>query len=432
MSEWFAQHGDHLDLSLHPGQWNAWSSDRRFVVVLAGAQSGKTCFGPVWLYREIQRCGPGDYMVVTPTYPLLEMKALPEFLRLFQERLRLGKYVASPSRRFTFSREGIRRTFGDAAGPTRVLFGCATEPESLESATIRGVWCDEAGQRRFRQSAWEAILRRLALSQGRALLTTTPYDMGWLKKRFYDAWKAGDPEIDVIQFSSIMNPAFSAAEFERARRDLPEWKFDLFYRGVFTRPAGLIYESFDEERDVMPRRDVPAHWERFLGVDFGGVHTAAVFVARDPATGRLWVYREYLAGGRTAKEHVRALLDGEPGVPFAVGGAPSEDQWRSEFGDAGLPIAAPEFSSVEVGLDRVFGAHAQRRIVVFDDLERYLEEKLNYSRALDDTGAPTPEIERKSTFHLMDAERYIVGYLTSERDVATDDALHRAWRQQGA
>ena len=80
----------------------------------------------------------------------------------------------------------LQRTFGrrDVA-PTSVLFGYAAEPESLESATAKAAWLDEAGQKRFRLASFEAILRRLSLAQGRVLLTTTPYDLGWLKQRLY-------------------------------------------------------------------------------------------------------------------------------------------------------------------------------------------------------------------------------------------------------
>src|SRR5690606_8383765 len=98
-----------LRFHFHAGQWRAWESERRFVCVLAGTQGGKTEFGPTWLYREIQRRGPGDYLIVTPTYPLLELKALPVFRRLFEETLRLGRYVGSPSRKFTFNADGAAR-----------------------------------------------------------------------------------------------------------------------------------------------------------------------------------------------------------------------------------------------------------------------------------------------------------------------------------
>jgi hypothetical protein len=391
-----------LKYNFHRGQRQAWDSKRRFVAVLAGTQGGKTVFGPAWLHREIQRCGPGDYLVATPTYPLLQLKALPEFLRLFQRRLRLGKYTIA-GRKFTFH-----------DGETNIFFGHAQDPDSLESATAKAAWLDEAGQRKFKLGSWEAIQRRLSVHEGRALITTTPYDLGWLKQKVWDRWKAGDPVFDVIRFDSTENPAFPAREFERARANLPRWKFDLYYRAIFTRPAGLIYDSFDEERHKVPRFKLPDTWQRYLGIDFGGVNTAALLYAEEPNTSKLYLYREYKGGGRTAKEHAQALLAGEPMIPVCVGGSGSEDQWRAEFQAAGLPVQEPAVSgpdSVEVGIDRVYGVHKRGELYVFDDLEGYLEEKLTYGRKLDPAGEPTEDIEDKSSYHFMDAERYVLGWL---------------------
>ena len=186
-----------LRLHFHPGQARAWESDRRFVVVLAGTQGGKTSFGPYWLWREMQRRGPGDYMVVTPTYPLLIKKALPEFLRLFDRHLRLGSRrdesgYNTQQKVYALSADGQARTHGAASPdtPTKVFFGHASDPESLESATAKAVWLDEAGQRKFRLDSWEALQRRLSIHQGRALVTTTPYDLGWLKQKLWDPWNA--------------------------------------------------------------------------------------------------------------------------------------------------------------------------------------------------------------------------------------------------
>ncbi len=414
--------GGRMRLHPHAGQRQAWRSDRRFVCVLAGTQGGKTSFGPHWLYREIQRRGPGDYMVVTPTFPLLEMKALPEFKRLFQDWLQLGTYVSNPVRKFTFSSFGGSRTFGASREPhplTQVFFGYAADPESLESATAKAAWLDEAGQKKFKLGSWQAILRRLSLAQGRVLITTTPYNLGWLKTEIWDAWRRGDPDIDVVRFESVLNPQFPRAEFERARRTLPGWKFDLFYRALFTRPAGLIYDSFDEAQHLVPRFTLPPRWPRYLGLDFGGVNTAGMFYAQNPDTGDVYAYREYLAGGRTAEEHARHLLAGEAGVPQCVGGSKSEGQWRREFQRGGLPVRAPAIGDVEVGIDRVYAFHRGQpaQLYVFDDLAQYLEQKRTYSRELDQFDQPTETIEDKETYHLLDAERYILGWLADRATV---------------
>src|SRR5205085_8021537 len=122
---------------------------------------------------------------------------------------------------------------------------------------------------------------------------------------------------------------------------------------------------------------------RFLGLDFGPVHTAALYIAEDPGTKKLYEYREYQAGGRTAREHVTAMLSGEPGVPQVVGGSRSEDAWRREFRDAGLPVREPDAPEVEIGIDRVYAATKQGTLYTFDDLYGTLEQKGTYSRVLD-------------------------------------------------
>jgi hypothetical protein len=407
-----------LRLAWHPGQERAWQSPARVVAVIAGSQAGKTVFGPAWLRREVELRGPGDYLVAAPSYPLLNLKAMPEFLRLFKTVLRLGEYKASPVRCFTFSPAGAQRTFGHLPQePTRVYFGHANDPDSLEAMTAKAAWLDEAGQWRFRQGSWEAVQRRLAVHRGRALITTTPYNLGWLKQKVYDPWLAGDPDVEVVRFESIMNPAFSREEFERQRLALPRWRFDMMFRGVFSRPAGLIYDVFQFGRHTCAPFDLPPEWPRVVGLDFGGVHTGAVVIARQPNTGKLFLYSDYLFGGLTAAQHVhklrrflRAHGGGYTGVT-AVGGAGSEQNWRDEFTAAGLPVLEPPVRDVEVGINRVYAALQADELTIFDGCQGLLDEIQSYSRKLDEGGEPTEQIEHKENYHRLDALRYAMTYI---------------------
>jgi hypothetical protein len=420
MSLW-TQTNDGYRTRMHLGQATAWRSGKRFIVVLAGTQSGKTSWGPLWLKREIDRCGSGDYLAVTASYDLFKLKMLPALRETFEHVYRIGRYwsgdrileLADPSGRFWAGR-------ADDPMWGRIILRSAEAGGGLEATTAKGAWLDEAGQDTFTVETWEAVLRRLSLSQGRALLTTTIYNLGWLKAELHDPWlKSGkhDPNIDVIQFRSIDNPTFPYEEWERAKTSLPDWKFLMFYCGHYTRPAGLIYDSFKDfavdghgrPGHTCARFVIPADWQRYLGLDFGGTNTAGLFYAAEPGTKKLYLYREYKAGSRTAKEHAEALREGEPQNVFCVGGSASEGQWRREFRMGGLAVNEPDISDVEIGIQRVYGAHKRDEIIVFDDLAGYLDEKRRYSRKLDASGEPTLEIEAKSTFHYQDAERYIIG-----------------------
>jgi hypothetical protein len=116
-----------------------------------------------------------------------------------------------------------------------------------------------------------------------------------------------------------------------------------------------------------------------------------------------------LRTGMTAAEHTEELKDW--GCGLWVGGSQSEDVWRREYRQAGLPVSGPKIKEVEVGIDRVYGCHKQNSLYIFDTCTKYLDEKMRYSRKLDASGQPTEAIKDKNDYHLMDAERYIVGYI---------------------
>jgi hypothetical protein len=223
--------------------------------------------------------------------------------------------------------------------------------------------------------------------------------------------------IDVVQFDSTENPAFPAEEFEEHRRTLPKWQFEMRFRGLFSRPAGAIYDCFDRDVHVIEPFKIPDHWRRYGGLDFGGVHTAAVFLAEDPDTGTLYLYREYMAGNRKAADHTKHLLRGEKEPPRFFGGSQSEDQWRREFRAAGLTIGTPQkdLRDVEVGINRVYAFLKDAMLKIFNTCTVVIEDLVSYSRKLDDAGDPTEEIKDKSTYHAADACRYILGSMKKAR-----------------
>ena len=335
------------EIALHPGQARALASTKLLLRPRPRFywQSGKTVIGPPWLFREIKTRGPGDYLIASPTYPLMMKKVLPEFLRLFRRTFQLGEFVGQPRNCFTFSAAGCKRLFGRMPDvPTQVFFGHARDPESLESATYKGAWLDEAGQNDFRLTSWEAILGRLSINEGaRAHHDKVSYNLGWLKQLFWDAWLAAGrnhTRIDIVHFRSIDNPAFPRAEYDRAKAEMPGWKFRMCYDGVFERPAGVIYDCFRFPQTHLPRPfRIRPDWPRYLGLDFGGQNTAGVFFAEAP-DGKVYAYREYgPTGGRTASQHAAALLRGRAGPARSACGRRQE--WQQQWARRRALVARP-------------------------------------------------------------------------------------------
>lgn len=400
--------GDQLALDLHPGQTRAWQSQRRFVFVLAGTQGGKTSFGPWWLWREIRTCGSGDYIAATASYDLFKLKMLPELRTVFEHVLRIGRYwsgeriieLKDPESGEFWAKRTDDRMWG------RIILRSAESPGGLEAASVNAAWLDECGQDSFSVESWEAVQRRLSLSQGRVLGTTTLYNMGWLLAEIYQPWQDGRQDIDIIQFPSYQNPAFPREEYDRAKEDLPAWRFSMFYDGQFMRPAGLIYGDFSDAHleDAFP---IPPEWPRTVGIDFGGANVAILWLAQDPQD-RWHLYREWLGGGMMTADYVRiaqeGLLGGEDFRCF--GGASSEAQQRRDWTAAGMKVLEPPVRGVEPGIDRVTGLIRRHELRVFRSLRGVRDELGTYRRVMDAQGNPTDEIADKRTFHRLDALRY--------------------------
>lgn len=393
-----------IEMNFHPAQTEAWESQERIIAMLCGTQVGKTEFAVQWMKREIDNTYKkedknNDYIVATSNFPLLDRKLQPEFLHVFKDIYNLGTFLEG-KRIFKFHDKNIR-----------VFLCSADNPDSLEASTVKAALLDEAGQDSFPRQSWDAIWRRLNITQGRILITTTIYNFGWLKTEVYDRWKKGDKTIKVIHADSILNPAFPREAWDIAQKTMPQWKFDMQYRGLYSRPAGMIYDCFDASQ-IKSRFPIPPEWNCYVGMDFGSESTAAMFYALEPTTGVLWAYQEYDGGKKPVQEHVEKLkeLQGTTKIVKACGGIKSEQGWRNDFGHYGWVVRESPIRDVEQGILKVYALHKAGKLMVFDDLHTYIDQKQKYSRELDENNnyMPTDKIKDKEWQHLMDAERYIL------------------------
>ena len=390
-----------LDLHPHSGQYKVLESKKNTIAFIAGAQSGKSAIGPIWMHRELLKHSGGDGLVGSPTFPLLDKKLLPEYIDYFCNTLKIGEHKIA-KRLIEVNGGGLECT---------IFFGSAEKPESLESATAIAVQADEAGQDKFKLSAWEAIQRRVSRSNARVLITTTPYSFGWLYQTIYKQWLAGDPDIDVIQFDSKDCPGFSLTKYESQRKKLPLWKFNMFHRGMFTRPAGMIYSDFDDKVNLVKPFPIPQKWSWVVGIDPGAVHTAIVWGAEEPGTKKLYIVRSYLDGNMTTKDHVKkaSRFSEFDKVKMWIGGAKNEEQFRMDWRSEGITVQAPKVTDVEVGINKVIELIKAPSLFVFDSYETrtLLDEIGSYSRVLDDNNEPTEDIHNKKEYHCLDAVRYL-------------------------
>lgn len=406
-----------------------------------------TAVAPVWLWREIQRCGGGDYLAATASYGLFNQKFLPSFLRYFEDYLGIGRYwtgnriieIADPETGHFLAERSTDTMWA------RIILGSAQAPNALESATAKAAVLDEAGMDDFSLRAFQAILRRLHIHRGRRLIGTTLYNAGWFVQQLINpiikdgvehSFYEGEGEItqtinerldsELIQFDSTINPLFSVEEFRLAQDTLEPAEFAMFYRGRVGKPRTLIYDCFDERIHKVRSFPIPSNWPRFVGIDPTGAYVAALWLAYDRDRSQLHIYREYYEPfGITTPGHVQNILSlgaSEPILAY-VGGGPSERQQRADWTGSGLPLIPAPFADVWVGIGRVYALFKTNGLVVHDCCENLLDEIGRMQTKKDALGNPTRDIQYKDTMHASDCLRYITAWLTEPDE--THEAVYR-------
>lgn len=405
---------------LHAGQWDAWEARERFVAMIAGSGGGKTSFGPLWLYREMH-AHPGEYLAVSPTVAMLNRVLVPAIMSLMGSR---GALYAKAEGRIELPNGSV------------IFLASAETPERVEGIHASGAWMDEAGQ--MDALMWETVRRRVAHHQGRILLTTTPYNMGWLKSQVADRALAGEDEYRVITFSSISNPAYPREEFERAKREMSPDRFAMFYLGEFRRASGLVYPAWSPARMLVDAESLPQHiepppdpwddgpllkrpqspdglpasWRRVGGLDLGWHNaTAAVLIAEAP-DGSLYVTREHFAVETLLAEHADVLRQWGDVCLYAD---PSARQGLEELRSLGLWVESAN-NDVLAGIDAVTRAiRADRLRALKGQTPNLLREFESYQwEHKDDKPLDRP---RKVDDHVMDALRYAIMALRQPGDI---------------
>lgn len=281
---------------VHKAQQDILHSNARFSAFIAGTGSGKTAIGPLWLANRIQKTGKGGlYMVIAPTYKVLQRATVPTLIEMFKNTPLEGEY------KITYGIYELPRGLG------KIYCQGADNPGGLEGGQFDGVWLDESGQMKL--SVWIAIQGRTGLKRAPVLLTTTPYGKNWLFSDFYEHFKNGDPDYYVRQCPSHANPAYSKEEYDRAKRTMSPVKARMRYDGEFMKLEGLVYPDFDSTECDLSLDEVLEKDGRFYGgIDFGWNDPfCGLCSLLERSTDILYVWYERYKSETPIEEHAKKL-----------------------------------------------------------------------------------------------------------------------------
>jgi hypothetical protein len=437
--KWGEIHGGVKFYALSEPQLDILASRAKYTWAFAGTGGGKTCLGPLWLWKHLEsfrKREPTEFyraLVVSPTLPIFESSQLKQhIIGVFDNTAFHGEWNSQ------------KKTY---TGPNFeiVCRSADNDPSSLTGGQYDSILMDEAWSI-SNPEVWAEVRRRSNIKDAPILGVTTPNVNGWIHSDVYQAWESGDPEFYVRQWATDANPAKTPEQhakfLDQERKKLGEARFNRMYGGLFTAVTGLIYDVFSDQRQprypVIPTPDVlPSPAVRcFVGLDWGWADPTVALMFVRCANGVVYCVDELYQSNLPLDElgvKLRKLIEkwtirhgsrwGEvlkEGFFEAIYCDTSRPESAQLMRQYGLTVRRKKIADIEAGIAMTDQMFRTGRLKVFDCAKNLIREAGHYEYK--SNGEP-----KGGNDHAMDALRYGVSSHMDGKPITimdgVDDAL---------
>jgi hypothetical protein len=126
--------------------------------------------------------------------------------------------------------------------------------------------------------------------------------------------------------------------YEKMLKALPPTQRKQLLEGNWDVNEGAAFTEFSLEEHVIPPFQLPIHWDRVKGIDYGyASESACIWATIDPSDGTLIVYRELYRKGLTGQDLGVIITEMEVEDPFSVQGVLDTSAW-SRTGTTGPTV----------------------------------------------------------------------------------------------
>ena len=266
--------------------------------------------------------------------------------------------------------------------------------EKVQAMTLDFCWLDEEPDIDYYTEA----LTRTNVAFGPVYMTFTPLKgMSQTVARFLLEGQGNVTNMtidDVAHYTEAQKAAIVA--------QYPPHEREARLKGIPMMGSGKVY-PIEEGRILTPAFQIPEHWPRLVGLDFGYEHpTAAVWVAHDRDTDTVYVYDAYRVSQASIPVHAAAIKARGDWIPVAwphdgyaitsaSHGEPLAQQYRQQgvamrSSHAQFPETQAEGDrkmsriSTEAAIQSVLTRMEAGTFKVFDHLSPWVEEFRTYHR----------------------------------------------------
>ena len=200
--------------------------------------------------------------------------------------------------------------------------------------------------------AWNYLASRLRTTDSSITpymrCTANPGGSGatWVKKRYIDpqpantSFEGADGLTRKFIPARLQDNPFLATDgrYEKMLQALPPTQRQQLLEGNWDVAEGAAFTEFNPLDHVITPFELPMHWERIKGIDYGyASESACVWGAVDPSDGTLIIYRELYQKGLLGTELAEMLTNMELEDPFSVAGVLDTACW-SRTGTTGPTV----------------------------------------------------------------------------------------------
>lgn len=369
-------------------QFAAFNFTTQFGGVIAGVQSGKTFLGAHWAGKKICEFPTKDGIIVSPSYKILQQATLRKFFDIFPE---LRVYHKEQKGEIHLPTGGI------------VYLRSADNPLGIEGISPMWWWLDEGGM--TSPLTWTVLRSRVSMTGGQGIITTTPYNLGWLYKDFYLRWQEGkDKNFSFFTWKSIENPYFSKEFYEAEKSRLRAEEFSRRYMGEFRKMTGLVYDILAEQ--IIDPKDIQFKSERIMGIDWGFQNPAAIAILY--FYDKQWfVVDEWKNTRRTTAEIIQVAKNKMTEHRITrIFPDPAEPDRIEECRRENLPMMETN-KDLKGGISYIQQLIKEKRFFIFNNCQETITEAsmYHYPEEENKEGKDEPV---KFNDHIMDAMRYAI------------------------
>lgn len=305
----------------------------------------------------------------------------------------IGEVVRKPGVPNAYSSAMVKHVSG---GWSKLSFRAYEQgPQKHMGLRIDFGWMDEEPP----QEIWAQYVRATLATHGRLILTFTPENgITQVVHHFMNEIQPGE---------AMMTATWEDADHFKDPKVRDEklalispHERDMRSRGIPMMGSGLVFPVREEDVVISPI-EIPRHWPRVVGIDFGYEHPfAAAWIAYDRDADTAYIYDTYRESRQTPPIHAAAINARGDWIPVVWphdglqhdkgSGVPLADQYR----DCGVNMLREKFSNpsapgreegtggngIEVGLMEMLTRFETGRLKIFSTCSPLIEEMRMYHR----------------------------------------------------